>query len=205
MDEAQAVHSILHLIFHRNKNQHHRTKWWKWLSMLKRATLDLAQPLSVASAEAQKQYLAAHLIPRCYVYVLNLKRRGGTNCCSRAFSTVVADNQFSTLGVVLMAALARLSKITGISQEMKKHSTASKVQKSNSMPQKEDLGERIRRVEPAPTSSTHPVQVSQPDKAENKAEVQEKPADKVRSAEKSAKKTKKKKKNAIDDLFSGLF
>ncbi|CAG8244782.1 unnamed protein product [Penicillium salamii] len=188
MDEIQAVHSILHLIFHRNKNQHHRTKWWKWLSMLKRATLDLAQPLSVASAEAQKQYLATHLIPRCYV----------------AFSTVVADNQFSTLGVVLMAALARLSKITGITQEMKKHSTASKVKKSSSMPQKEDLGERIRRVEPAPTSSTHPVQVSQSGKTGDKPQVKEKPVDKARSAEKSAKKTKKKK-NAIDDLFSGLF
>lgn len=62
--EILAVHSILHLIFHRNKNQHHRTKWWKWLSILKRATLDLTRSNAV---ESQK-HLATYVIPRCYMY-----------------------------------------------------------------------------------------------------------------------------------------
>lgn len=34
--------------------------------------------------------------------------------CNRAFSTVVADTQFSALGVVLIAALARIGKICGL-------------------------------------------------------------------------------------------
>jgi ribonuclease MRP protein subunit RMP1 len=60
--EILAIHSILHLIFHRNKNQHHGAKWWKWLSVLKRATLDVAR----SGAQAH----LVHLVPRCYVYAL---------------------------------------------------------------------------------------------------------------------------------------
>ena len=82
-----------------------------------------------------------------------------------AFSTVVADNQFSTLGIVLLAALARLSKITGISHQLK----------------------------------MQPVSES---KMVSKA-AKEKPTEKLKDVAKPTK--KKKKKNAIDDLFSGLF
>lgn len=66
--EISAVHSVLHLIYHRNKNQHQRAKWWKWLSTLKRTTLDL-ESLDSAAVERYQQHLAMHLIPRCYLYV----------------------------------------------------------------------------------------------------------------------------------------
>ncbi|CAG7940880.1 unnamed protein product [Penicillium nalgiovense] len=173
MDEILAVHSMLHLIFHRNKNQHRRTKWWKWLSILKRATLDFARP-------GVKSYLATHVIPRCYI----------------AFSTVVADNQFSTLGVVLLAVLARLSKITGIShQKMEPVTTKSKMTVA-----KEDLGERICRIDTAPLA---PVKKSHSDSKISKEKSTEKSTDD--GVSKTTWKKKKKKKNAIDDLFSGLF
>lgn len=55
-----AVHSMLHLIFHRNKNQHRRTKWWKWLSILKRATLDLTR------SGVKSRFVT--IIPKCYMY-----------------------------------------------------------------------------------------------------------------------------------------
>lgn len=32
-----STHQILHLTIHRNKNQHRRAKWWKWLSLLFRS------------------------------------------------------------------------------------------------------------------------------------------------------------------------
>lgn len=77
-EEIFAVHSMLHLIFHRNKNQHGRTRWWKWLSILKRVTWNIAesldQKLSLSSyggtecpAESHKQYLAVHVAPKCYL------------------------------------------------------------------------------------------------------------------------------------------
>ncbi len=34
--EVNQILSILTLITHRNKNQHHGSKWWKWLAVLRR-------------------------------------------------------------------------------------------------------------------------------------------------------------------------
>ncbi|KAJ5302051.1 hypothetical protein PENANT_c008G00284 [Penicillium antarcticum] len=167
--EILAIHSILHLIFHRNKNQHHGAKWWKWLSVLKRTTLDLAR----SGAQAH----LVHIVPRCYV----------------AFSTVVADNRFASLGIVLLATLARLSKVTGISQELKTSPRAIKPKKTGPVV-KEDLGERVARVDAAP--SVKSVKIARPESVPEPAENDSK----RRKPKKS-----KKKKNAIDDVFNGLF
>lgn len=67
--EIRAVHSLLHLIYHRNKNQHQRAKWWKWLSLLKRTALDLGSTDSINGVSVHRQHLALHLVPRCYLYV----------------------------------------------------------------------------------------------------------------------------------------
>lgn len=125
-----------------------------------------------------------------------------TNCFLSAFSTVIADNQFSTLGIVLLAALARLSKITGISHQLKMQP----VSEPKIIPvAKEDLGERIRRIDTVPLA---PVKISQSDSKASKVSMvskaaKEKPTEKPKDVSKPTK--KKKKKNAIDDLFSGLF
>ncbi|KAJ5972663.1 uncharacterized protein N7479_002581 [Penicillium vulpinum] len=202
--EILAVHSTLHLIFHRNKNQHRRTKWWKWLSILKRATLDLAR-------SGVKSHLATYIIPRCYMYESGpiVLPNDLANCFPSAFSTVVADNQFSTLGIVLLAALARLSKITGISHQLKVQPVVTK-SKTTPIVAKEDLGERIRRVDDAPL--TRPVKVLQsdakaPSKVPSKVTKEKKPTENLTEDGVSniTLKKKKKKKNAIDDLFSGLF
>jgi hypothetical protein len=67
--EILAVHSLLHLIYHRNKNQHQRAKWWKWLSALKRISVDL-RSIDAARAAACRKHLASQLVPRCYMYVI---------------------------------------------------------------------------------------------------------------------------------------
>ncbi|KAJ5755297.1 hypothetical protein N7533_004840 [Penicillium manginii] len=167
--EIQSVRSILHLIYHRNKNQHQKAKWWRWLSMLKRTVSVLASldPKKLATS-SHLQHLHLHLIPKCY----------------QAFSTVVADNQFSTLGIVLFAALARLAKATAVV----------------------DRGERICRGggDVDGDGSDLPIlrkkQQSRSDDGGNEKSV------KVDKEKKKVKKSSsKKKKNAIDDLFSGLF
>jgi hypothetical protein len=35
--ELHEVNRLLHLIWHRNKNQHRGQKWWKWVGMLRRS------------------------------------------------------------------------------------------------------------------------------------------------------------------------
>lgn len=114
---------------------------------------------------------------------------------SSAFSTVVADNQFSTLGIVLLAALARLAKITGISHDMKRPAA---IKAKNDYPvAREDLGQRVQRLD---DSLSRPTQTSH--SGDNQASIPKKPKEKNRSTSKVGK--SKKKKNAIDDLFSGL-
>ncbi|OAX81141.1 hypothetical protein ACJ72_04524 [Emergomyces africanus] len=108
------IHITLHLIYHRNKNQHHGAKWWKWLVMLKRSTGQLMKAMRRWELERERddgygedgeggigikvlermRYMHVCVVPRCYV----------------AFSTVVADTQFSVLGVVLLAVLAQAAR-----------------------------------------------------------------------------------------------
>jgi ribonuclease MRP protein subunit RMP1 len=204
MDKKQilAVHSVLHLVYHRNKNQHQRAKWWKWLSLLKRTTLDLGS-MDSATAASRRQHLASHLIPRCYLYVIS---RGLVPITSpghavqtrtdmrRAFSTVIADNQFATLGVVLLAALARLAKATGIDREMAVQVQPKIKKAAPVISAKEDRGERISRKESDALSGPPQAPVS-------KTTVK---STDDKSDAKRTKKSSKRKKNAIDDLFSGL-
>ncbi|KAI9368003.1 hypothetical protein BJX61DRAFT_537600 [Aspergillus egyptiacus] len=199
-DEIHRVHSILHLIFHRNRNQHGRAKWWKWLSILKRTVWKLALSLSTnseavsgtaSSAEFYKQYLSERVVPRCYW----------------AFSVVVADVQFATLGTILLATLARLAKSTGIGMELKPRavieSTSGNVSSSPTMiiKGKEDLGEALARDEVLLNVTTGSVahQPSQPSLADSAVTPSEPGISNGLEAGKPKK--RKKKKNVIDDLF----
>ncbi|KAK2811873.1 hypothetical protein FQN50_001911 [Emmonsiellopsis sp. PD_5] len=89
----KAIHTSLHLLYHRNKNQHRNTKWFKWLSMLRRATADLTRDVERFEKNDDDDDVKEMI----------LRRMG-------AFSTVIADTQFSALGVVLLATLAQASQ-----------------------------------------------------------------------------------------------
>ena len=65
MVELQEVTKLLQLIFHRNKNQHHLAKWWKWLSMLKRCLLKLPHE-NAEAVKARLSYMSDFLIPRSH-------------------------------------------------------------------------------------------------------------------------------------------
>ncbi|KAL2830633.1 hypothetical protein BJY01DRAFT_227162 [Aspergillus pseudoustus] len=215
-DEILRVHSILHLIFHRNKNQHRRSKWWKWLSILKRTVWSLAQSLSSSNygnprpAKFYTKHLTDRVIPRCYA----------------AFSVVIADVQFSPLGAILVATLGRLAKATGIDRALKScRQRKADLSSQNDppfckelsyqydpLPQRgfsfhaeisggEDVGQALSRDEqgiavPLESGAQNASQLSH---ASSKAIAVKEPY-----APKQKKPKKNKKKNAIDDLFDGL-
>ncbi|KLJ08908.1 hypothetical protein EMPG_15671 [Blastomyces silverae] len=114
----KSIHITLHLLYHRNKNQHRGTKWWKWLAMLKRSMSALLRAVRRwewewdegdgdedggfrAKVLEMMRYMHVYVVPRCYV----------------AFSTVVADTQFSALGVVLLAVLAQAAQAVALAEE----------------------------------------------------------------------------------------
>ncbi|RAK96425.1 uncharacterized protein BO80DRAFT_429055 [Aspergillus ibericus CBS 121593] len=197
VNKVSAVHSILHLIFHRNKNQHRGTKWWKWLSILKRDTLKLAKSLDRhggpgPSADEYKHHLAIHVIPKCYL----------------AFSTVVADGQFSTLGTVLLATLARLTRATGIDKEMMVSTQQAKTFTGPvcgiDAQKNEDVGVVLCRRE----NSSAPMMPSRTKDSHNSRHAHNSggPKEYKSAVGLDGKKIRKKKrtKDAIDDLFDSL-
>ncbi|KAL4989062.1 hypothetical protein BDW68DRAFT_82559 [Aspergillus falconensis] len=204
-DELFRIYSMLHLIFHRNRNQHGRTKWWKWLSILKRAVRNLAMSLSSSkqedfrtSAESYRRYLADQVLPRCYL----------------AFSIVIADVQFSALGTVLLATLAQLSKSTGIDKEFKLQSPVETSHEPvpasylGTPTKMEDTGEAVSRPveESRVVQGFEMQQTLQPVLAVSNKSSAFKTLDttKPKKKQKEKEKQKKQKKNAIDDLFDGL-
>ncbi|OTA93310.1 hypothetical protein M434DRAFT_11720 [Hypoxylon sp. CO27-5] len=119
LDRLQPLQPILQGFNHRNRNQHRRAAWWAPFGMLRRHVDKLADELldsaAAASAAAKSKskkrkrenddgraekkvrdhvkWLRNVLVPKCYL----------------AFSQLTADNQFATLGVVLLGALAQVN------------------------------------------------------------------------------------------------
>lgn len=106
----------------------------------------------------------------------------------------MADNQFATLGIVLLGALARLARATGIElgRHAKVHSVTEPANAFASI--EEDRGERVSRKQAEALGEPSDTPLSKPAirSVENESKTKRK------------KKTSKRKKNAIDDLFSGL-
>ncbi|KAI5849481.1 hypothetical protein DFP73DRAFT_295400 [Morchella snyderi] len=98
LTDLQPESDLLHLLFHRNKNQHRSGKWWKWFGMLRRSIRKLLNP-SEEDGDANKrvEYMRRVLVPSCY----------------SAFTSVIADTQFAPLGLTLLAILARVHAIVG--------------------------------------------------------------------------------------------
>ncbi|PYH98925.1 hypothetical protein BO71DRAFT_394886 [Aspergillus ellipticus CBS 707.79] len=200
-DRIITVHAMLHLLFHRNKNQHRGTKWWKWLSALKRITLKLMNDLNRLPSDSgaelfvdkYRQYLAIYILPKCYT----------------AFSTVVADGQFSTLGIVLLATLASLEKAIGFGKQLKvpvpdgKSSASSAYGGKN--PENEDVGEILSRSQVCPTPMIAPMMKhSNASKNSIRQECSLREPMGVADIHMEKPRRKKRRKDAIDDLFKGL-
>ncbi|KAI2469210.1 hypothetical protein F4781DRAFT_233328 [Annulohypoxylon bovei var. microspora] len=117
LDKLQPLQPVLRGFNHRNRNQHRRAAWWAPFGMLRRHVEKLVDELLDLAATAAKsknkkrkrgdesdnraerkvrdhvKWLRDLLVPKCYI----------------AFSQLTADNQFATLGVVLLGALAQVN------------------------------------------------------------------------------------------------
>nr|XP_001396540.2 meiosis protein MEI2 [Aspergillus niger CBS 513.88] len=135
----------------------------------------------------------------------------GTTAAEReivAFSAVVADGQFSTLGTVLIATLARLAKATEIDKELKLPSNTEKASTgpvySTGAQRREDMGVVLCRPACSSTPTLpHRTQVPGSSRRARDERSLKAPKGTVGSKEKSMRK-KKRKKDAIDDLFDSL-
>ena len=70
LDALQKASKLVHLLYHRNKNQHHHALWWKWLSMLQRSVAKLTRALEKSKDEqatTRMRHMNDVLLPGCYL------------------------------------------------------------------------------------------------------------------------------------------
>lgn len=92
---------ILHLIYHRNKNQHHVAIWWKRFNILKRNCAQVVEILQtkkiIPKPKLVKLYNLIHKLTKIQLSQMYYD-----------FNGVIALGQFVTLGVVLVGLLGRI-------------------------------------------------------------------------------------------------
>lgn len=67
--QLQAATCTFHLLYHRNKNQHRHSRWWKWFAMLKRCVNKLLHEIQARDklrAQARVKHMNQVLLPRCF-------------------------------------------------------------------------------------------------------------------------------------------
>lgn len=197
---------LLHLLYHRNKNQHRVAQWWKRLNMLKRNCGQVVELLQNKKFKNDREFVKLyHLVNRF------TKRQISKSYYD--FNGVIALGQFVTLGVVLVGLLSRIYAIYREILELyatKFESvgclTRSRVQDPQQSSQaeqhlekllesisKEELGEEISQA----IGTSHETSVTVPS-----SEVMVAPSESEFDKEKK-KRTKKRKKpkSAIDGIF----
>ncbi|KAL1626543.1 Ribonuclease MRP protein subunit rmp1 [Diplodia seriata] len=108
---------MLHLVHHRNLNQHRHSIWWRSFSVFRRelshfvAEYNAYQPSAAAQKPSAK---ASKVAARRAAARLDAWRRHHVPNWYLAFSHVVASTQFSAIGLALLAVLARVTQLTGI-------------------------------------------------------------------------------------------
>jgi ribonuclease MRP protein subunit RMP1 len=195
------IFNILTLAYHRNKNQHRRSRWWKELSLLRR---NLRRLLAESEKEKEKEkegfekrtsFLREWLLPRCW----------------EAFSGLVGDNQYAALGLMLLGALARLGRVLGL--DLKAEEAAGEPNVGHEASREENMavlgheGVRVDEDLGVPLAREEIVETAEAQKKQNEKENARSQGEAaVVETEKlpPRKKRKKKHRDAIDELFSGL-
>jgi ribonuclease MRP protein subunit RMP1 len=175
-------YSLLRILHHRNKNQHHVAKWWRDLNTLKRL---LTKLISMKDLQSKQCYdlvykLKKYTIPQCY----------------RSFNNIVALGQFITLGLVLLGLLARINScIDELGVELKVKVQKQMIQRNEVVINDlgDDLGEAVENVESAPLAKSSM-------KSMNSEPIKTKKEKRRKDSTEHTKK-KKKKRSAIDDIF----
>ena len=66
-----AISQVLHLIQHRNRNQHRHSHWFRWLAVLKRnvnkLTSEARDQLTQQRFLQRVEYMRRYIAPKCYV------------------------------------------------------------------------------------------------------------------------------------------
>ncbi|KAH7000080.1 hypothetical protein EDB80DRAFT_723118 [Ilyonectria destructans] len=204
--------SILHAVAHRHCNQHSASHWWAAFALLRRAARNLGAALLRRSRRADHdlpavvhaKWMTCHVVPRAYI----------------AFTQLAADNQHAPLGLMLLAALARINSLlshlvpsdrTSDSATTPATAITPNTESSSARPGEEvDLGVAVSRDEVAiPKPSKQEPDRGAPKESSSKGAKAKKHVKNMRDVVEDTpgdqKEKKRKKKKKGDDALSSLF
>ncbi|KAL9091891.1 MAG: hypothetical protein Q9165_004643 [Trypethelium subeluteriae] len=146
LQELKQLQNLLHLFYHRNKNQHRCSVWWRSFDKFRReckfllidaekwraASLELSngtwpkgvKGVKIRMAVAQKNATRKPELESKIQRRLSWWQHGLIEKWWIAFTHVLALNQFAQLGLFLIATLARFSRLTGLTAALKQAADA---------------------------------------------------------------------------------
>ncbi|CZT46210.1 uncharacterized protein RSE6_06609 [Rhynchosporium secalis] len=218
LQELTSISQLLHLTHHRNKNQHRLAKWWKAFSVLRRQvgrlvaeveTLERAVKFSSGASLGEKSRKKG------------IRKQLEKEEESKAFSNVIADNQYAALGLMIMATLARVQTLL---KSLEKESESESENGDPDLPPSAakgldaesvdiargtDLGEVVSREDVVDMEEDDGVDIKKLKKKKKRRERVEDEGEAESAAGVAATpakrpKKKRKKGDAFDDLFAGL-
>ncbi|KAF2719616.1 hypothetical protein K431DRAFT_211726, partial [Polychaeton citri CBS 116435] len=111
---------ILHLIHHRNKNQHRRSHWYRHFDIFRRHVNTLCSQITTLNHRPPTNLERARKRARDKDLQLQIRQRLDAwqdvyvAKWQHAFSQLVADGRFAVVGLALLGALAEVCEVTGI-------------------------------------------------------------------------------------------
>lgn len=207
IESLTTEYQLLHLVYHRNYNQHRVARWWRWFNELHRRVrrvLKLQYDEQVKSLSARGLKLAAEIK---YIVHKVVKK------CYWEFNGIIALGQFVPLGLTLLGMLARINSLLlpAVSKLMVLLVTLSKVHKPvKQVDLTEELGEEIDMEIPISVAVSKPVSKSLSRAVSEKStpvpqlsidDIFNSKTKKHKVVKAKLKKPKKLKKSDIDDIF----
>lgn len=212
IDRLENEFGILHLIYHRNYNQHHVAVWWKLLNMIHRNVRKILDRLR--SIEDTKKILQKErLYNEACSIAQNMIKRGLFKKANYDFNSIIALGQFVTLGMVLVASLSAIySVVADLADGSRRTVETPKREIKKNLELADDLGEEILSEAFEPLMPLNVVLVDKPRKSAyeeppHKVVKKERKEKRVKEnsvkekSKKEKKKKEKKKKSAMDDIF----
>lgn len=198
LEQLQNEYAILHLLYHRNYNQHRVAVWWRYFDMIHRGVRKVLRGIYDAQ-EAKKIRRREELEKEVAAVASHLLTRVMEKAFYH-FHSVIALGQFVNLGFVLVANLSALRslllEIEGVQSRRHMQEKPLKSVKIDA----DDIGEEVTIdlvSKPEPLPEVRTIDLFE-DIAPKKRSREEPDSGK---SEKKKKKKKKKSKSAIDDIF----
>ncbi|KAK5706726.1 Ribonuclease MRP protein subunit rmp1 [Elasticomyces elasticus] len=120
LERLRHLSDLLHLFYHRNHNQHRRSTWWRAFSIFRKQLrtmlghLNSLQQNPTSHIERTKKKIRDQQTRLTLEQVLVFWRDVLVPKWQHAFSQVAADGRFAVLGLVLLASLADVCRIAGV-------------------------------------------------------------------------------------------